>query len=433
MKFTTFYADKGDAFILSAGGHHVMCDAGMPHTFAEHVAGHVSAVVPAGEALDVVYVSHIDQDHIGGVAKLLDNAFKWALYEKHKQAGDADFKKPSVPRPPPIRAIWHNAFRDLVGSNLGPVRDLLAAQARSLRLVNEPWARRAGATSALLANSVGEAIQVSRRISRAQLGIPLNKPARGKLMMVGQPAGAVTLGGLRITVIGPHEEDVGKLRDEWNKYLTSLKGRKRVAAVRREMDRDEERIRSSYPAVDAELLIAAVKHLGDRGEVSPPNLASLMLLIDEGGKAALLTGDGHTDDVERGLERSGLLSAGRGMHVSLLKVPHHASEHNTTEHFPRRVTADHYVFTGNGANSNPELDVIRAYLRSRLGTTMQRSSNPESSRPFEFWFGCDASLTDPRYRSHMTKVAKLVQDAAAASGGRLKAHYLSGGTQTITI
>lgn len=425
MKLTVFYGDKGDCILLtSRDKRSILCDGGMPSSFVGAVAPDLGAHLPKGGKLDVVYVSHIDEDHIGGVMKLLDSAYDWKVFQIHKKAGDKSFKPPKSPQPPKIGNLWHNSFKDVAKKNAGEIQEMLAANALSLRLLDTGWARYAGAISANLANSIPQALRVSRRVSASQLGIPLNQPAGGKLMMVRDDNDSTKVGSMRLTVIGPAPEDLTKLRREWNKWLEAQKNRKALEKFRSDMKKDEDRLETGFPPVDAARLLAAMKLLGDRTQVTPPNLASLMFHVEDNGKTLLLTGDGHSDDVERGLENTGKLAQGKGLHVDVLKVPHHGSEHNITPGFPRRVTATHYVFCGNGFSSNPEIDVLRAFLRSRLGKKAELSKNPETSKPFHFWFSSNSDLVSPSYKAHMRAVEKLVKKAAADSNGRLKLHFL---------
>ena len=64
-----------------------------------------------------------------------------------------------------------------------------------------------------------------------------------------------------------------------------------------------------------------------------------------------------------------LLAPGGTLHVDILKVPHHGSDRNIDPVFFRRITADHYVFSGNGEHGNPE----RATLRMLTDTAGSRS------------------------------------------------------------
>ena len=73
-------------------------------------------------------------------------------------------------------------------------------------------------------SSISEAIQLSRRVSPDQLGIKLNPPARGKLMMArNKPAPAIKIGGMQFSIIGPFPADLTKLRKEWNEWLKNNK------------------------------------------------------------------------------------------------------------------------------------------------------------------------------------------------------------------
>jgi len=53
------------------------------------------------------------------------------------------------------------------------------------------------------------------------------------------------------------------------------------------------------------------------------------------------------------------------MHVDLLKVPHHGSSNNLEDDFFERITADHYVLSGDGEHGNPERESLQMLLDAR--------------------------------------------------------------------
>ncbi|HEV2801962.1 MAG TPA: hypothetical protein VGW12_15905 [Pyrinomonadaceae bacterium] len=53
------------------------------------------------------------------------------------------------------------------------------------------------------------------------------------------------------------------------------------------------------------------------------------------------------------------------MHVDLLKLPHHGSSRNVATDFFTRVTADHYVASGNGKRDNPEKATLQMIVDAR--------------------------------------------------------------------
>src|SRR5262249_13022958 len=134
-----------------------------------------------------------------------------------------------------------------------------------------------------------------------------------------------------------------------------------------------------------DLQLALAKTLGNRKKVTTPNLASLMFFVRDGNQTLLLTGDGHAGDALKGLEERKLLDPSGKLHVDVLKVPHHGSEHNMTKEFAQAVTADDYVFCGNGFSTNPEPAVVDILVRER------KKAFP--NKPFTLWFNSTEALT----------------------------------------
>jgi hypothetical protein len=175
-------------------------------------------------------------------------------------------------------------------------------------------------------------------------------------------------------------------------------------------------------------LAARVARLGNRNAVTVPNLASLMFLVEEGDATILLTGDGHGRDILRGLEAWDKLDGDGTIHVDVLKVQHHGSEHNLDEEFCRRVTADHYIFCSNGAHENPNLDVLKAIVDSRCGPAEKRSPNPRVGDRFTFWFNSSSTFERDGAKDnieHMKKVERDVRSYVQESQGQMEAVFIA--------
>ena len=415
MKLTVFQSDKGDCLLLTAaGGERVLVDGGMAASYSTHVAAALGALAAQGKALDLVYVSHIDQDHISGVLRLMDDLVAWRVHDFQVANGNPIHKAPKAPRPPDVKAIWNNAFHDQIGKNAGAIESMLAASAAVLSGSEDDALQAVAQRNQDLANSIPEALQLSRRVAAGQLGIPLNAPWDGKLAMARDGAGAIGVGGLSLFVLAPFEADLKKLRTDWNKWLSA--NQEVVETIRRKAQEDQELLGNEVVRLVARLT-AEAKLLGNRKKVTAPNLASLMLLAEEQGKTVLLTGDGHRDDILKGLAHHGKLDAQGRLHVDVLKVQHHGSEHNIDESFCRAVTADDYVFCGNGAHENPDLDVVEVLVKARLDV---------DPKPFKLWFNSRSTVPGKAAdKAHMKKVEDLVmQLQAAAPAGRVKASFL---------
>ncbi|MCA1634667.1 MAG: MBL fold metallo-hydrolase [Acidobacteria bacterium] len=449
MNLTVFQSDKGDCLLLTgADGRMVLVDGGMRASYSKHVAPALGKLRDAGQLVDAVYVSHIDQDHISGVLQMMDDEVEWRIHEFQKTVGNTNHKPPAAPRPPQFKAIWHNAFREQVTKNAGEIEDALAASAAILSGSETKAVKELAAAQHELVTSIAEAIQLSRRVSPEQLGIKLNPPAKGKLMMArSTPTPAIKIGGMQFTIIGPFPADLTELRKEWNEWLK--KNKERLKTIQKQAERDAgafgaseiaslmlPKLQQADSLSDLLPLAAATTKfkLGDRQKVTTPNLASLMFLLKEQGKTVLLTGDGHWADILKGLRQTKKLKATGGLHVDVLKVQHHGSEHNVSEEFCRTITADHYVFCGNGEHENPDLRVIEAIADSRTGAPEKLSQNKQAGHPFKFWFNSSQTATvKPEAKEHMKQVESLVRKLTRKSGGRLDSFFLKGASFNLAV
>jgi hypothetical protein len=390
----------------------------MPASYTRHVAPALSQLRQAGKRIDLVYVSHIDRDHIGGVLRMLDDEVLWRVHEHQTNNGNPGHKPPAAPRPPEIGGIWHNAFHDQLAKNAGPIEEALAASAPILSAADLQTMRDAGNQQAGLVTSIRDAIQVSRRIGPKQLKIPLNAHADGKLLMAraGQPP--ITLGGFKITILGPTSSHLRKLREEWNIWLE--RNQKAINDLRKVAQADEKRLGASELDRLFALMALQAEAFGNPERVTPPNLASLTLLVEEGGRSILLTGDARWDQIVEGLESAGRLPAGGRLSVDVVKVPHHGSEHNVVETtLLDRVPGRHYVFCGNGHSGNPEISVVELMVRQRL----------KAPGRFKFWFNSSAAVADdPDLAEYMRELEQTVRTLASSSGGRMTFKFLEAGS-----
>ena len=330
-------AHHGDALLLHYGTvatpRLALIDGGPSNTYRPFLRPRLDAL-RAGRGgkpltLELVAVSHIDDDHIRGLIELLT------------ELSDDGGKAPLVT----IRRLWHNSFEGLVS------RKAARAAARLVEDVQRRSTRAAAAPAPPVLRSVPQG-QALRQLAEG-MGLVLNEPFPDLVVAPGEGRSVQRLpGGLSVAVIGPNQVRVDALREEW------------MAALRRLADKSR--------------VLAAVQHLDE----SVFNLSSIVLLVKAGGKTMLLTGDARSDDILTGLQTAGLLRPGRSFHVDVLKLPHHGSDRNVTTEFFRRVTADHYVVSADGKHHNPELatfDMI-AEARGTAAYTLHLTNREERLR-----------------------------------------------------
>jgi hypothetical protein len=220
-----------------------------------------------------------------------------------------------------------------------------------------------------------------------RLGVPINEGAIDPLVRA--PESGVRrikiAPGLQFSILGPREEQLRNLDEEWRKSKNS---------------------NPSNPAAQA----------ADYLNRTVPNLSSIVVLLEASrgnGDAPvrfLLTGDAGGDHIVESLDATGLGPGGR-IHVDLLKVQHHGSNHSTTQDFFERVTADHYVISGNGKHGNPHRDTLTWLSAARPDQAYDvyltnRDGEKGLKRMFDRFLKIE-SARQPKHRYHFREPGEL--------------------------
>ena len=425
MRLRVFQASDGDCLLLSSrDGKHMLIDGGRSGSFEKHAAKELSSC----EMLEVVCVTHIDEDHISGVIKLLKHVQKWRIYqfEKNNQPSDrSPRKEPASPEPPKIGQIWHNGFEDQLENNAGEIRSILSLVANVQTALPNADEIPRGHYMPDLAAGEKLATKLAYLASPEFLKINVNKHFNGRLVRADKCHKPYCLGTAKVTIIGPTEEDLAVLRKDWLEWVE--KSRDTIRSLRGEIEKERERLglaESDVVLRTMRSISSAAQSFGDRKDMSTPNLASIMFLVEEDGSTALFTGDGACQDVYRGLEKADKLDSNKRIHVNILKIPHHGAVANVNLEFLQNVIADHYVFCGNGTHKNPELSVVQLVVDSRMG--QYRSAHPKVGNNFNLYFNSSNSVVSTQLQNkHMEKLVQCAKSLADDSDGQMSVYFLS--------
>jgi hypothetical protein len=327
-------ARKGDCLILHYGSKTdpglALIDGGPANVYEPHLEPRFAEIrkargldPDASLPVDLLMVSHIDDDHIKGVLELTK-----ALL---------DAKASQQPLPLKIKSVWHNTFDDIIGNSPKELTAAVTAQFGPASLSGDPDVEGLDPDAAKVLASVSQGFRL--RDDARGLKLRVNPEFDGKLVLAKKKSKKVDMGkGLKFTVIGPMNDEVVALQKEHDTFLKKKEKEKK-----------------------ADGSLAAFT------DTSVANLSSLVVLAEVGKKRILFTGDARGDKVLEGLELAGLLKtdAKSKIHVDILKGPHHGSDRNVEPIFFERITADHYVFSGNGEHGNPERETLQMLLDVR--------------------------------------------------------------------
>jgi len=307
-------ARQGDAiWIRWGGGHQIMIDMGT-HATGVALADRLRVLPEEQRAFDLLVVTHVDTDHIGGVLSCVSD--------------------PEVPVPALTFAdVWFNGFEHLSGKT--PATD-------GVRL--EP-----------MGGAQGEALSKWLRHQAWNEAFHRAPVVRTEVA----PLPRVDLGdGLSLTVLGPTQPRLEDLKPDWTAEVEAAIDRGDLEEVSPGL----ERLGPSVPpvlesAVDLEILADTASGV----DPSKANGSSITLLLEWEGRRVLLTGDAYAREVAEGLA---LVDGGVPVALDLFKLPHHGSANNLSRALVESVDCPLWLFSSDGTTfRHPDAMAIARVLR----------------------------------------------------------------------
>ncbi len=289
--------------------------------------------------IELLMVSHIDDDHIDGILHLTRQLIQ--------EGGERSFQ---------IKSMWHNSFDDVIGNRAEDLQSAAHADVEAASTGGDFFDQDlVQHDTALVLASVNQGREL--RANAGKLG--LDPP----LLVAKDDEQSRNFGdGLELRLVGPLQAQVEALHATWEKHLEKL-------------DRE------------GKLDQAEAASFTDK---SAANLASIVVLAEARGRTMLLTGDARADFLVESLAAQNLLDADGRLHVDLFKLPHHGSNRNVSRSTFSAITADHYVFSGDGHHGNPDVDTFEMVFGGRedAGLTaepyvLHLTYKPEDYRPYK--------------------------------------------------
>jgi beta-lactamase superfamily II metal-dependent hydrolase len=294
-------AGHGDSLWIEYGDaattHRWLIDCGTQQT-ARRLLERVDAVPPAERFLELFVLSHIDSDHIGGALPFFKSV------QKGLRFGD----------------VWFNGWRHVSGRLGARQGEMFSKAIRDLELPWNVW-REGGAVVV----DGGE--------------LPVH----------------VLPGGMKLTLLSPSREKLGKLAPVWTNELKRY-GLEPGGQV------DYRRLLKGMPSTSTDVdALAGEPFAGDKGA---PNGTSIAVLAEFGGAAVLFAADAHAPMLvesirallrQRGVER---------LKLNAFKVSHHASQNNVSTDLVQLLECPRYLVSTNGDHfCHPDRQAIARLIK----------------------------------------------------------------------
>lgn len=312
MKIKFLPAFNGDCILLSfeheGKNRNILFDGGVPRTYKRHIKPELQEVMQKGEYIDLLIVTHIDDDHIGGIKELYQDT------EINK-----DF----------IKQVWFNSG-NLLSDYFKTKRD----PARAVNIIKDNQT----SMSVSQGNTLEKAL-----ISEKSNWIP-------ELICIS--GSKINFLGVTITILSPNYEQLKLLNNRWET----------------EMNR---KVKMSKEHDDFDISISELVTRKFNEDKSIPNGSSIALLLEADNKSALLLGDSHPSVISNSLEKLTLASEENKLKIDLVKVSHHASKGNTSPKLLSLIECNKFVISTDGSQHGlPDKEAIARIITSQPNSTI---------------------------------------------------------------
>lgn len=343
-----FPAKNGDCFLVSLGlenRKHILIDCGYAETYNTFLKPELETIVENNEMIDLMVISHVDQDHIlGAISFLRENNTNHFIE---------------------IGEIWHNSYRHLQ-FNEEKVESISPTEKEILNHVN-----RMGSSliNHNMNNDDDKDISSKQGSSLASLILegqyPWNKSFDYNAVNIDYK-NIIENEFFKIHLLSPNTEKLNKLSDKWLRDLNDMKLGFSLSdeeifddAYEFHMIRQTEtEIKKTYISSneDTDKFIENIILEDRKGDIdnSPMNGSSISIIIEYNSKQLLFLADAHPD-----LILDSILQL-KNNQFDLIKVSHHGSAKNTTTELAKNLNSNLFLIStnGKGKQSHPHFESL---------------------------------------------------------------------------
>ncbi|WP_336663811.1 MBL fold metallo-hydrolase [Kurthia gibsonii] len=340
-----FEAGNGDSFFIRVEGKHItniLIDFGYSNTYKDHIEKHLKALATNNEKIDLVIVTHYDQDHIsGGISFFENNGFSY---------------NPNIIS---VSEVWHNSYRHI---DIRESEEELTKEEKEHILENSiviEQNRNKGAKD----TSAKQGSRLAANLKYYEYD--WNSMFENKAVMY-RANNSVTLNQeVEVIVLSPTPKELENLQKVWKKEL-----KKKFPTI--ELNGDEifddaiecislMRRPKSLPFIKDTSTSVNLENLADREfqeDIDEINASSITCIIKFNEKKLLMLGDSAPSTIEAQLKQ---IYQEKDFPIIFngIKVSHHGSMKNTSNSLLELIDAKNYFISTNGnGHGHPDIETI---------------------------------------------------------------------------
>lgn len=353
IKIKCYPASNGESFLIKLQGENttnILIDSGYKST-AKHIIKDLEDIKNSNENLDLVILTHIDNDHINGARDILEY-----IINNNINVGE----------------IWYNDYLKIVDmiesndfpKNLNKEEIQFSEKLDQLSSIEYPEENNYAKKESV---GVYTATCLIEYLMYEKLFCKWNKSFNYKCAYKNENKPRVNINNdVSIYMLGPNKTTLELLLKEWqdyiekhiNKYVND-KNIKIAKAFEKYMLVFKESVDAAEKCKCSNLDIDEMINYNtfDKDEI---NRSSIAIVIEFKDKKLLFLGDSSPIDIEQEIVNYTLEN---GKKFELFKVSHHGSRKNLSKKMIENIECENYLISTNGNNHNhPDIESIMKIL-----------------------------------------------------------------------
>ncbi|MGP9518135.1 ComEC/Rec2 family competence protein [Psychrobacter sp. AOP7-C1-14] len=327
FKITMYKADNGDCISIQTENTFVLIDGGTAQSFDTWK----ESIVGQFEKIDLLIITHIDNDHTNGIIKLLE-----------------------AEGCPEIEQVYFNGVEQLFSALDDTDKPDRRVDIKLNALANE-----------CMPSSDKENIGYSEGTSLSYIlnkqSLKCNELISGQAIFI-ENTKKFDIGALKFEVIGPDSATLSELKNNWQ-YKLDERGIRPKIINKSFANSFEAYIQSFENSTADTTLISSVKVNSIASLANEPfvpdnsltNKSSFSFLIEHNHKRILYLGDCHAETVISWLDNNQIDK----IKVDAVKISHHGSRNNTSLALLERIDCQEYLISTNGkSHGHPHLETL---------------------------------------------------------------------------
>ncbi|GKX62804.1 MBL fold hydrolase [Pragia fontium] len=363
LKIRMHKADNGDCVSIETDCDFILIDGGTAQSFdewKEQVIGRI-------DKIDSIIVTHIDNDHINGMIKLLTH-----------------------PDCPSVEQVYFNGAEQLFGQLDEYAQEDRRTELKLLALSEE---------CSIINNKehIGYSEGTSLSYVLSSKRIKCNAVVSGGALYR-EICDSFEIGALKFTLISPVKNSLSELKRIWEDKLKERNVNPRIIS-KPYYDAFEQYTSNLKESISNNHQITAIKQSSIEAlantafddDDSPTNRSSFSFLIESDGKRILYLGDCNAEAVTSWLDQYGQ----EKIKVDIVKISHHGSKNNTSLALLRRLDSPKYLVSTNGnSHGHPDLETLARIVLVNSGSETEILLNYELET-IPSWFVAELTANYP--------------------------------------